>query len=477
MNFRNIAEAVVNKVPTVKKPKQYVKFKNKILWTLAVLVLYFVMTNIPIYGLGDGGADAFGQFRGILAGEQGSIFQLGIMPIVTASIVLQILTGTDALPLNMNDERDRNFYQGMRRFLIIAMVVINGFPIVFAGDFLPASQAIAQQWGVTEGTIELLMFLQITLGGILIYYLDEVVSKWGIGSGLGLFIIAGVSQRFIGGVFSEMLPGWWSIIMGDVSLAFSLETAELLLLGPGHIIPLLTTVIIFSIVVAAESTRVQIPVNNARTGIKGNYNVKLIYASVLPIILVRALQANIQFLGQGLDNLLGPAMPSWLGVYTADGEVLSGFFYYVTPIFTPEDWMWFLGTTTAEPWMIAIRLMVDFSIMTIGGAIFAVFWVRTTNKDAEAIAKQLYVQDMEIPGFRSNPKRMKKVLNRYIPYVTIVGGALIGALAVIANMMGTIGMVDGTGLLLAVSITYKMYEEIAEELATSPLGSKLGMSN
>ncbi len=476
MNFRVLAEEVVNRIPTVRQPKRHVPFKRKVLWTVAVLVLYFIMTNIPIYGLADaGGADAFGQFRGVLAGEQGSIFQLGIMPIVTASIVLQIMTGTNALPLDLNDPRDQNFYQGLRRFLIIAMVFVNGFPIVFAGDFLPASQTVANHYGVSLEFLQFLMFAQIAFGGVFIYYLDELVTKWGIGSGLGLFIIAGVSQRFVGGIFSELLPGWWEIVTGQVALTFSMDTAEVLLFGSGHIIPLITTTVIFSIIVYAESTRVEIPVNNARVGTKGNYKVKLIYASVLPIILVRAVQANIQFLGQAIDSALGPSMPLWLGQYTPEGEPISGLFFYLTPIFTPEDWMWWLGVTTADPLEIALRILVDLSFMVIGGAIFAVFWVRTTNRDAEAVAQQLYVSDMEIPGFRRNPKRMARVLDRYIPYVTIVGGALIGALAVATNMMGTIGMVDGTGLLLAVSITYKIYEEIAQDLAESKYGALMGM--
>lgn len=474
MNLRIAFEGFVNRIPTVKNPIQHLSFKKKVLWTIAVLILYFVMTNVPIYGLAEGGGeDAFGQFRGVLAGEQGSIFQLGIMPIVTASIVLQILSGTNALPLDMNDPRDQQFFQGLRRFLIIVMVMVNAFPIVFFGDFLPASENIAQYYGINIELLKFIMFAQIAFGGILIYYLDELVSKWGIGSGLGLFIIAGVSQRFIGGVFSEMLPGWYSVITGQVNLSFSSETAQVLLLGEGYIIPVLTTIIIFSVIVYAESTRVEIPVSNARVGTRGNYKVKLIYASVLPIILVRAVQANFQFLGQAI----GPRTPDFVGQYTADGEAIGGLFYYLTPIFSPEDWMWWLGTTTADPLDIAIRIMVDLTFMVIGGALFAVFWVKTTNKDADAIAQQLYVSDMEIPGFRRSPDRMAYVLDRYIPYVTIVGGALIGFLAVAANMMGTIGMVDGTGLLLAVSITYKIYEEIVQDIAESKYGSLIGVGN
>jgi preprotein translocase subunit SecY len=476
MTIRNTAQSIVDVIPTVRQPKKHVSFSQKIKWTVAILGLYFVMTNIPIFGLAtNGGADAFGQFRSILAGGQGSILQLGIMPIVTASIVLQILTGTNVLKLDMNDPRDQNFFQGLRRALIYIMVFVNGFPIIFAGDFLPASTQVASSFGVSITAIQAIMFIQIAFGGIFLYYLDEVVTKWGVGSGLGLFIIAGVSQRFVGGLFSQVIPGWISIASGQEAISFSRDTLNMLLLGNGYIIPVITTVIIFSVIVYAESTRVEIPVSNTRVGNKGNYKIKLIYASVLPIILVRAVQANVQFLGQGISGYLGSNMPAWLGQYSADGQVFGGLFYYLTPIFTPEDWMWWLGFTSAEPLQIALRILVDLGFMVVGGALFAVFWVKTTNRDAEAVAQQLHASNMAIPGFRRDSNQMSKVLDRYIPYVTIVGGALIGLLAVTTNMMGTIGAVNGTGLLLAVSITYQIYEEIAEEIATSALSGKIGL--
>lgn len=476
MNVKTIIESFVQIIPTVKKPIGHISFKQKIFWTLTMLISYFIMTNIPVLGLAEGGNDAFGQFRGILAGQQGSIFQLGIMPIVTASIVLQIITGTGLMPLDLNDPRDQNIYQGIRRLLIFVMVFVNAIPLIFGGGFLPASEAIASSLNIPLVALQFLMLAQVAFGGIMIFYMDEVVSKWGVGSGLGLFIIAGISQRFIGGIVTQLAPGWWSIITGQVSLSFSLSTLELLLIEPGYIIPLITTAGIFTLVVAAESTKVQIPIKKATTGQSSTYDVKLIYASVLPIILVRAIQANIQFIGQGIDSALGARMPVWLGQYGAQGQVTGGLFYFLTPIFRPEDWMWFLGTTAAEPWMIIVRVLFDFTFMTIGGALFAVFWVRTTNKDAEAIAKQLRVQDMQIPGFRDSSQIMENVLRRYIPYVTIIGGGLIGALGVTASMLGTIGMVSGTGLLLAVSITVKIYEEVKEELYKSQLGTQYGFN-
>ena len=474
MGWKETAEPVLTRMPAVARPEGHVPFRRKLGWTAGVLVLYFFLTNVFLYGLPDGGAgsDAFGQFRTILAGGQGTILQLGIGPIVTASIVLQLLGGADLLGLDTQNPRDQALYQGLQKLLVVVMVVLTGFPMVFAGNFLPVSQQLAAQYGVA--TVKWLMFAQIFVGGLLILFMDEVISKWGVGSGIGLFIIAGVSQRLIGGLFAwealgtnynGFFPTWVGIFTGAVQVRSPLTPGGLndIFLQQGQLIALFTTLAIFGIVVYAESVRVEIPLSHARVkGARGRFPVKLIYASVLPMILVRALQANIQFLGRILNSQWA-AMPGWLGTYSTGGgvaEPTGGLFYYLAPIYSPADWLPALGTRTLD---IFVRIGVDLTFMVIGGAIFAIFWVETTDMGPEATARQIQNSGMQIPGFRQSPGVIEKVLERYIPQVTVIGGALVGLLAVGANMLGTIGQVSGTGLLLTVSITYKLYEEIAEE--------------
>ncbi|WP_255148857.1 preprotein translocase subunit SecY [Halorarius halobius] len=486
MSWKETAEPVLSRMPNVSRPEGHVPFRRKLAWTAGVLVLYFFLTNILLFGLAERGSDAFGQFRSILAGGQGTILQLGIGPIVTASIVLQLLGGADLLGLDTNDPRDQVLYQGLQKLLVVVMICLTGLPMVFAGSFLPASDAVAQQLGIGLVGVKWLMFAQIFVGGLLILFMDEVISKWGVGSGIGLFIIAGISQSLIGGFFATpgignqtgFFYGWYQILVGEASLGPVLQPSGLqqLLIGPGQLLFLLTTITIFVVVVYAESVRVEIPLSHARVkGARGRFPVKLIYASVLPMILVRALQANIQFLGRilyaqagtpsGVIELFGMRMP-WLGVYTTSGGTASpvdGLFYYLAPIYSFRDWMWFAGFATNEPWQIMLRIAVDLTFMVLGGAVFAIFWVETTGMGPEATAEQIQNSGMQIPGFRQSPGVIEKVLERYIPQVTVIGGALVGLLAVMANMFGTIGQVSGTGLLLTVSITYKLYEEIAEE--------------
>ena len=477
MSWKEAAEPVLSRMPVVERPAGHVPFRRKLTWTAGILIVYFFLTNINPFGLAVGqGSDFFGQFRSVLAGSSGSLLQVGIGPIVTASIVLQLLGGANLLGLDTeNDPRDQVLYQGLQKLLVIIISALTAAPMVFTGSFLPADEAVGSALGIGTFGVQLLIFAQIFVGGILILFMDEIVSKWGVGSGVGLFIIASVSQQIVGGFFSFSALGasgffasWYGVIVGDVPASLSPFTAEglqNLLFDPGNILALFTTVFIFGIVVYAESVRVEIPLSHARVkGARGRFPVKLIYASVLPMILVRALQANIQFLGQILSSQWA-GMPAILGTYSEQGEPIGGLFYYLNPIQSRGQWMWFLGEIPAsvEPWMIAIRLAVDLTFMIVGGAIFAIFWVETTGMGPEATAKQIQNSGMQIPGFRRNPQVVEKVMERYIPQVTVIGGALVGLLAVMANLLGTIGQVSGTGLLLAVSITYKLYEEIAEE--------------
>lgn len=70
---------------------------------------------------------------------------------------------------------------------------------------------------------------------------------------------------------------------------------------------------------------------------------------------------------------------------------------------------------------------------------------------------------MQIPGFRRDPRIMKRILDRYIPTITVISGALIGLLAACADMIGTTGNATGTGLLLTVGIIIRFYESLGKE--------------
>jgi preprotein translocase subunit SecY len=82
-----------------------------------------------------------------------------------------------------------------------------------------------------------------------------------------------------------------------------------------------------------------------------------------------------------------------------------------------------------------------------------------------AVARQIQNSGMVMPGFRRDPRVLGRVLERYIPVVTVIGGAAVGALAAFADAIGTVGNASGTGVLLTVGIMINMYQQIAKEQA------------
>ncbi|HDM36187.1 MAG TPA: preprotein translocase subunit SecY [Candidatus Syntrophoarchaeum butanivorans] len=469
-DFKDRIAPILKRFPAIERPAVHVHFKRKLGWTISVLILYFVLSNIPLFGLSPDSIDLFAQYRAFFAGASGSIVLLGIGPIVTASIVLQLLVGADIIKLDLSNPRDQAIFQGTQKILVLVMIVLETLPqMVGANPYIKPDLSL----GIDPTILWWALFIQIFIGGVLIMFLDEIVSKWGIGSGVGLFIVAGVAQALMTGVFNwerdqgmpiGLIPKWIWIAqnMGGSEL-LSGEGIKFLLIQ-GGVLALFTTIIIFLLVIFFESTRVEIPLaHSAVRGARGKFPVKLIYASVLPMILVRALQANIQMFGM----IMARRGSTFLGVYDPQtGRPISGLMYYLNPIHSPYDWipsLVHMNHPEIATWQIAVRLGCDLGMMIIGGMIFAIFWINTTNMGADAVARQIQRTGMQIPGFRRDPRILEKVLERYIPKVTILGGALVGLLVVLANMLGTLGHATGTGILLAVSIVYRLYEEIASE--------------
>jgi len=421
-------------LPQVKSPEHRISFKEKLKWTGIILVLYFLLTQIPLYGLSPIAVDQFAQLRAVIAGSFGSILTLGIGPIVSASIVLQLLVGGKILKLDLSKHEDKAMFQGTQKLLAIIFTLFEAIVLVFTGAISPISSAYI--W---------ILVLQMTIGGFLIIFLDEVVSKWGFGSGVGLFIAASVSQEIIVGSFnifsSPTQPG---VPAGKIpAFIYSLTTGT-----PNfdYLGPVIAVIIVFLIVVYAESMRVEIPLSSGRVkGARGKYPLRFIYASNMPVILASALLLNVQLFANIFQKIGYPILGT-----ISNGQAVSGLAYLLTP---PRS----LDMIFTEPIHVLVYGIVFIAICVV----FAVLWVELSNIGPKAVAKQLHQMGMQIPGFRSSRRQFEKILKKYIPAITVLGGAFVGLLAFGADLTGALG--GGTGVLLTVGIVYRLYEEIAQE--------------
>jgi preprotein translocase subunit SecY len=499
---------LTDRLPAVKKPEGHVHFRTKMMWTLLVLILYFIMTNVFIYGLSrESTIDLFSEYRAIMAGASGSLMHLGIGPIVTASIIMQLFAGAKIIKLDLTKPEDKAVYQGSQKLLVIVMIVVEAVPQVYGyltpdTNFVVKLEMMTGNSGYGDLIAKSLIIFQLFIGSYLVFFMDEVVSKWGIGSGISLFIAAGVSQAIFTGTINWMstpsseryniagagpapsgcIPKTLYLVGNSNVAELSQGRLETILLGPPNpVVALVGTILIFLIVAYAESSRVELPLAHGRVrGARGRYPIRLIYASNIPVILMAAVLANINMFSLLLwTHPTAKNMPLigrqwWIGGFTDPNnptQPTMGGAYYVSrvnglsewflPLMNPERYGSFMRGH--EYWQVLAHTIVYFSVMVIGSIIFARFWIETTNMGPEAVAKQIQDSGMQIPGFRRDPRVLKKVLERYIPVVTIISGAFVGALAALADMIGTVGNTSGTGVLLTVGIVIRLYEDIGRE--------------
>ena len=449
---------VIKYLPEVSIPKKVVPFREKLIWTAVVLALFFIMG--VIYPVGVGPSDLpshFQQFQIIFASSMGSIVSTGIGPIVTASIVLQLLVGAKMLDLDLTKTEDKALFQAAQKILTVLIAFFEAGAVVYG--FHLGAELIDGVYVISPYMAGFTIF-QIAMGSILLMYMDEVVSKWGVGSGIGLFIAGGVSQTIISASFNPLTSpagSPYGIIPNFIYLAMAgtINMHTLLLL-----FPIFATILVFLAVVYCESMRLEIPLSyGGIRGVGGRYPLKFFYVSNIPVILAAALLMNVQMWTNfaGVDLAASPAAVAEMGmiqkiIYNIGSNITMGNLH---GILDPANWNNLFELTT---W---VHLLI-YSLVFIGLCIlFGKFWVETTGLGAKQVADQIQGGGMQIPGFRRDKRIVERVLNRYIPQITIISSVAVGLLAVGADLCGAIG--SGTGILLTVGILYRLYEEIQKE--------------
>lgn len=465
VRFIDVFGSMARVIPTVKSPDRKVQFREKLGWTVIVLVIFLLMSNIPLYGIAPGTqtTDYLYWMRVILASTHGTLMELGIGPIVTAGLIMQLLAGSKIINIDLSNTEDRSKFTASQKSLAMLMTGIQALAYIVSGAY--GSLALISS---------IVVFLQLMVAGLVVVLLDELTQKgWGLGSGISLFIVANVAQQILWRSFSP-IRGADSYYVGAVLASFqALATGGLQALGTvfwtrpsdsGSTFGLFATIAVFVVVIYFETYRVNIPLQYEKyRGFRGSYPIKLLYVSNIPVILVQSLFATILFWVQlvAKGNTGGSANPwlNLLGVFNknidASGNItyqpIGGLIYYITP---PVNG---LVSVIRDP----IQAIVYLSLMVFLCAGFARIWVELSGIAPRDIASQLHSSGMQIPGFRRSPAIMEQVLQRYIPVVALLGGMIVGLLAALADFSGALG--TGMGVLLTVGIIYQLYQTIAQE--------------
>lgn len=448
-------------LPEVIAPKHKVPFNQRVMWTGVTLLIFLVMSEIPLYGIVSAdGSDPLLWLRMMLASNRGTLMELGITPIVSSSMVFQLLLGTKLIHVDMSNKQDREQFQTAQKLFAIILSIGQATVYVLTGMYGPPK---------TLGTgVCLLLILQLVFAGIIVILLDELLQKgYGLGSGISLFTATNVCEQVMWKAFAPTTSasGKGAEFDGAVIALFHLlgsrkDTKRALLeafyrQNLPNMLQVLSTIIVFFAVVYLQGFRLEIPIKSTRQrGPYAMYPIRLFYTSNTPIMLQTALSSNIFIISQMLfmrwpNNFFVKVLGSW-GQRLGSGQLyaVSGLAYYIQP-----------PTSFTEAMLDPIKAAIYVTFVLGSCAVFSTTWIEISGTSPRDVAKQFKEQGLVIAGHRDTSayRELKKI----IPTAAAFGGAAIGALSVASDMMGCLG--SGTSILLSVTTIYGYYELAVKE--------------
>jgi len=454
MSFIDSLATLGQYLPAVSKPKEKPSLGQKLIWSIIAVVIYLIMASTPLYGI-----TAASFFKNLIleqiifASTAGTLAQLGIGPIITAGLIMQILAGSKLIQIDLNDPDDRIKFTEAQKGLAFIFILVES--VLFGYVLARTSTTIGGSVLFISGIV----ILQLIVATFLILLLDEMIQKgWGLGSGVSLFILAGVMKIMfwdmfgIASVSSQNLPiGFFPALISTLTshgnvLSLIINTSIKNPFQP-DLVGLITTIVLIILTVYLTTMTIEIPVTSQRLrGIRRTIPLNFLYVSSIPVIFVAVLGSDIQLFAS-LTSYISPSASNAL-------NEVSGLFFFPPPNANIPHSVY---AVVLDP-LGALEYSIIFIVLSI---VFGILWVDVAGLDPATQAQQLVEAGIEIPGMRSNPKVIEGILARYIYPLAFFSSIIVGLIAVVATLLGAYG--TGIGILLAVTIAIQYYSLLAYE--------------
>jgi len=445
-------EPAMNLFPECPEPERKLPMKDRIIWTIIVLLMYLICSQIPLYGIQKmAGDDPLYWTRVILASNRGTLMELGISPIITAGMIMQLLVGAKIIEIDGQNKQDKDLFEKSQKLLALIIGFAEACVYVWSGLYGDIATI-----GAVNGV---LIIAQLSFAAILVTMLDEILSSgYGIGSAISLFIATNVCEEILWKTFSPMSLGneyegaivnMVYLLINRSSTVSAIQQAFYRDFAP-NINNLLATVFVFMLVNFFQGFQVNIAVHNKSIkGHSGSFPIKLFYTSNMPIILMSALITNVFFISKILYKRFGSFfLVRWLGRWKetsigGQSYPVSGIAYYISP---PNS----LSNMISDPLHGVIYILFILGAC----AVFSKTWAEIGGSGPKDVLKQLQGQNLTQLG--GSDRGLFKRLDRHINIAASLGGICVGVLTIIADFLGAIG--SGTGILLTCNIIYEIIE-------------------
>ncbi|MGB0597470.1 MAG: preprotein translocase subunit SecY [Rubripirellula sp.] len=433
------------------------ELRNKILLTIGLLAIYRIGFHIPLPMVATnldetgGAASEFFERLTVFAASdlrQATIFGLGIMPYISASIIFQLL-GSVYKPLEelkKEGEAGRKKLNEYTRYLTVAICLVQSymylkFMLMSGGPGgygnINANFLNADSTGLYIGW-QIVAVLVMTCGTIFLMWLGEQIDEHGIGNGISLLIMAGILAQMPKALY-ELVRNMKTELTGLARGQIGIETLVLLIV--------LFVGVVFGVVFITLGQR-KIPTQSAKFT-RG----RRVYGGTRQFLPLRINQAGVMPIIFASSLLMIP------GMLLAG---LAGFAGSESIFFNPLN---YLGLMLNDQASFVFNLLYVVLIF-----FFCYFWTAITFNPKE-MSDNLRDSGTFIPGYRPG-KRTTDYLEKVMVRITYVGAAFLSIVAIVPTIVyGSLGVpysiagfYGGTGLLIAVSVAFDLVQKIDSHL-------------
>ncbi|EPR79257.1 SEC61 alpha subunit [Spraguea lophii 42_110] len=450
-------------LPEIQSPGRQIPFQEKVVWTTVTLLIYLVSSQVPLFGIITANVkDPLGWMRMMMASNRGTLMDLGISPVITSGMILQMLTSSELIKVNFQLKEDKLLYQALTKFLAVLLTVGQAIVQVISGFY-----GSPNNLGLS---VSVLLVVQLLFSGIIVIMLDELLQKgYGFGSGINLFIATNVCENIVWKAFS---PRVYKTARGIEFEGSIISLIYLLVTKKNKIAALyeaffrqnlpncacfVSTIFIFCIVIYLQGLRVELPTESTQVrGQVGRYPIKLLYASTMPIIVQNYMVTYTSTASRLLYNkfphfFLVRLLGVWEHIKGGNIVPVSGICYFLYP---PQNLTEFI----TKP----IHSIIYVSFILLFGAFFSRAWIDITENNQNSVAEQMKSQKITLRGVKQD--NIAHHLEKYVPTAAFLSGFFVGLVVLLSDLLDTIG--SGTNIILAVSIVWQYLELFVKESLT-----------
>lgn len=460
MRVLDFVKPFVPFLPEVQSSDRKIMFQEKLLWSLIAILIYFVASQIPLFGIMiNDKADPVYWLRAMMAGNRGTLMDLGLSPILMTSPIIQFLNFVDLLTVNENIKEDAVLFSAFQKLLTLIITFGQALVQISTGFFgSPSNLGLS---------VCILIVAQLMFSGVIIILLDELLQKgYGLGSGVNLFIVANICESIVWKSFSPSVyntgkgPEFEGAVVSLLQL-LKVRRNKLEALYEAffrknlpNIFCLLSTVAMFCVVIYLYNIRLNLQLESTQVKTKPiKWGIKLFYVSSTPIII----QSHLVTTFYRISKFLFDRFPTkWytrvLGIWDINDSMVyvptKGIAYYISP---PAN----LIAAFKNP----IHFLIYAVFMLGTSALLAYYWVEMNESSPAEVGKQLTKQKLIVKGYST--EGTQDMLNRYIPIAAVLSGVIVGGISIVSDLLDTVG--SGQNIILAVSIIGQYFELFASE--------------